>query len=306
MGFKIVFFNVLIILIYLVIGFLLVKLKKVKSEHAKSFSGVLIYVCQPCMVINSIIQIEYSMDKMKNSGMFFIVTLILQLLICLILYLVLKGKLSESKYRVLILATISGNVGFMGLPIITALFPNNPIVSSYSTMFLVSMNLIVFTIGVYLLTNEKKYMSIKNVLTNVTSLALYVAIIIYLMQIKLPSLVSNAIGIFSKMTTPLCMIILGMRLASMDIKETFTNKFAYVVAFCKLILFPLFAYIIASRLITDEVFKRSLIVLCSAPSAAIILSMAEMYECEQKLAANILLITTILSIITMPLLMLII
>lgn len=305
MGFKIVFSNVLIFLVYLILGYLLVKLKKAKIEHVKSFSGVLIYICQPCMIINSIIQIEYSINVIKDFSMFFIVTLILQLLLCLIIFLILRKKLSISKYRILMVATISGNVGFMGLPIITALFPNNSIVSCYSTMFLISMNLIVFTIGIYMFTNDKKYMSIKNVLTNVTSLSVYAALIIYLMQIKIHPLISNSIEILGKMTTPLCMIILGMRLASMDIKETFTNKFAYIVSFCKLIVFPIFTYLVIIKLIPDEVFKTSVVVLSSAPSAAIVLSMAELYECEQKLCANILLISTILSVITMPLLMLV-
>lgn len=305
MWFTIVFLNVLMILVYLLIGFLLVKLKKIKSEHAKSFSGVLVYICQPCIIINSIIHIKYSINTTKDFAMFFFITLCLQLILCLILYLLLKKKLYNSKYRVLIITTISGNVTFMGFPIISALFPNNPIVPIYSTMFLVSMNLIVFTIGIYLITNNKKYMSLKNVLTNVTSLSIYVAIIIYILQIKIPPLILNSIEIFSKMTTPLCMIILGMRLASMNIKETFTNKFAYIASLCKLIIFPLFAYVIVSKIMLNEVSKTSLIVLCSTPSAAIVLSISEMYECEQKLIANIILISTILSIITMPLLMLI-
>lgn len=305
MWFAIVFLNVLMILVYLIIGFLLVKLKKIKSEHAKSFSGVLVYICQPCVIINSIIHIKYSIDTTKDFAMFFFITLCLQLVLCLILYLIFKNKLNNSKYRVLIITTISGNVTFMGLPIISALFPNNPIVSIYSTMFLVSMNLIVFTIGIYLITNNIKYISLKNLFTNITSLSIYVAITIYILQIKIPPLILNSIEIFSKMTTPLCMIILGMRLASMNIKETFTNKFAYITSLCKLIIFPLFTYIIVSKMMLNEVFKTSLIVLCSTPSAAIVLSIAEMYECEQKLIANIILISTILSIITMPLLMLI-
>lgn len=306
MGFKIVFTNVLVILAYLVIGFLLVKCKKIKSEHAKSFSGVLIYICQPCMIVYSILQIEYSIDKVKDFGLFFFVTLILQLLFYLALYLLLRKKINESKYRILIFSAVSGNVGFMGLPIINSLFPNNPIVACYSTVYLVSMYLLAFTIGIYLITNDKKYMSIKNILTNVTSISIYIALTLYFIQIKFPPLILNSIEVFSKMTTPLCMIILGMRLASMNIKDTFTNKFSYLVSFVKLLIFPIFVYLVVFKIIPNEVFKTSLIVLSSTPVAAIVLSMAEMYECEQKLSANILLISTVISIVTMPLLMLII
>lgn len=305
MGFKIVLSNVLVILIYLLCGFLLVKFKKAKSEHAKSLSSVLIYVCQPCMVINSIIQMEYSMNNLKNSIKFFFVTLIIQLLMCQLLYVILRKKLIESKYRVLIATTIAGNVGFMGMPIINALFPSYPIVSCYSIMFTVSMNLIIFTIGLCLITNDKKHISIKTILTNVTSISVYIAIPIYLMQIKIHPLLSNSINLLGKMTTPICMLILGMRLASMNIKETFTNRFAYIASVCKLILLPMFAYLLIGILIKDEVFKTSVIVLSSVPSAAIVLSLAELYECEQKLSANILLLSTILSVITMPLFMLI-
>ena len=301
MGAEIVFVNVCLMLLYMLCGFALVKFKKAESSHAKSVSALLIYVCGPCMIISAFQSMQYTKENSIKAGLFLFVSLLAQFLFFLVIYFLLRKKYNDAKYRVLSVGAMLGNVGFFGLPVVTAMFPNEPIVACYSTLYVTSMNFLVFTVGVFLITNDRKYMSLKAAILNPTTLSLLAALPLYFFGINLPEQVGAVVSLLGKMTTPLCMLVLGMRLASVEFKKLFKRPFVYVVCFLKLIIFPLFAYGLVYFIPGfDDVFKACLFVLSCAPCGAVILSLAEMHECEQELTANIVLVTTILSVVTIP------
>ncbi|CDE26410.1 putative uncharacterized protein [Clostridium sp. CAG:307] len=306
MNFTTTLFNVLIMLFYMAIGFIVTKAKKATASHAKTLSALLLYVCGPAMILSAFEAVEYSLDNLKQMGIFFLASLLIQVLVIMILYYALRKKFSDAKYRVLTFGAACGNVGFFGLPLVQALFPNDPIVSCYSSVYVMSMNIIAFTLGVFLITQEAKYVSLKTAILNPTSLAIFVALPLYIFKIHFPQVLGNAINILGKMTTPLCMIVLGMRLSTVNILSLFKRPFAYLACAMKLIIFPLFAYLCVYFLpFLDETFKSCILILSAAPSGAIILSLAELHDTEQELCANVVLLTTILCVITIPLLLLI-
>ncbi len=307
MGISIVFSNVLMMIAYLGCGLALVKGHKAEPGHAKSFSGFLLYVCCPCMIISAFQSMEYSMENIKKAVLFFFVSMMVQLLFFFALFLLFRKKYTDAKYRILTIGAILGNVGFFGLPVATSLFPNEPIVACYSTLYVTSMNILVFTVGIFMITNDKKHIAPKAALLNPPILSVVAAVPLYLLQIHFPTQIGTAIALLGKMTTPICMLILGMRLAAVSLKKVFTRPFSYAVCLFKLIIFPLFAYLCVYFLpCIDSTFKITLFVLSAAPSASVILSLAELHECEQELSANVVLITTLLSLITISLLLLIV
>jgi len=307
MGFKIVFLNVLLMFVYMACGFGLVKAKKAVASHAKSLSAFLIYVACPCMIVNSFLSMDYSQENIVNIALFFVISFCVQLLFFGLMYVFLHKKFADAKYRVLALGAALGNVGFFGLPVVSALFPEQSVVACYSTLYVTSMNLLVFTVGVFLLTNNKKYVSVKSAILNPTTLSALVAVPLFLFRVSFPDEISSVITLLGRMTTPICMVVLGMRLGSVSLKKLFTRPFVYVVCLMKLIVFPLFAYACVYFLpFADDVFKVSMLVLSSTPTAAVVLSLAELHECEQELSANVVLVTTLFSLVSIPLLMLIV
>lgn len=303
--FLIVLFNVVIILAYMMIGFLLCKFKKMQARDAKSLSGLLVYVLSPFMVIKAFLDMEYSRDTLLDIVFFFLVSLAVQLLFYLLLYLILHKKFADAKYRILVAASLLGNVGFFGMPLISSIFPNDAIVVCYSSVYVMSMNLLVFTIGVFMITFDKKYISLKSALLNPTTIALVIALPLFIFNVQFPSFIDNAISLLAKMVTPVCMIILGMRLSTVSIKAMFTRNFVYFSAFLKLIVFPLLAYFLVYFLPFSEMFKIAILVLSATPSAAMLVSLAELHESEQELCANCVLFATLFSVLTIPLLLLI-
>lgn len=303
--------NVIILLICIIPGFCLAKASVLKTEHLSAFSVILVYLCGPCLVMSAFFSLKYDPTEALRMILFFFVSLGLQVLFIAILYLLLKRKYEDPKYRVLTIGAVLGNTGFFGLPVITSLFPDHPVVACYSVVFTVTMNLLVFTIGVFCLTNDRKYMSLKPAVMNPMTVGVIAGVAVYLLApyvhlsgaaASIVSRFSDTVTLVARMSTPLCMTVLGVRLASVSFRTLFTRPFVYMTTVLKLLVFPLFCWAILIPFPLDPVFKASVLVLASVPNASIMLSMAELHHGETELAANVLLMTTLLCFISMPLL----
>jgi predicted permease len=270
-------------------------------------SAVLIYVCSPCLIINSFLQLDFSLTDLGKIGLFFVVTLILQTAFMLIAYFILRRKYGESKYRILTIGSVMGNVGFFGLPVVKALLPDNPEVMCYSAIYVLSMNILVFTVGVFCLTNDKKFMTIKSAIFNPSVAGFVIGLPLYIFGVKnyLPEIVTSSVQLLANMTTPMCMFILGIRLATVPFKKLFTRPIMYIICAMKLIVFPLFCYAAVYFLPFDYAFKASILILSSVPCASVILNMAEIHHAEEELSANCVLVSTLFCFLTIPLLVLI-
>lgn len=302
--------SVFSMLSFIIIGFALVKLNLAETQHGKSLSSFLIYCATPGMFISSFQEIELSGKNNTLLIYFFLVSLAAQILMFLIMYLFFRKKIRQTdngKYKILVIGSFMGNVGFFGQPVLTTLFPDYPIAPCYCMMFATSMNLLMFTIGEYMISGNKKYISVKRAFLNPTVLSVIVAIILYALNIKLPALIIDVTSILRNMAGPVCMILLGFRLASMNFREIFCQPFAYLVSLLKLIIFPLIAYLITLLFPgLDYVFRTSILISASVPCASMILALSEIHSCEQNKAAYSVLITSVLCGITIPLLSLII
>lgn len=304
MSFGIAFSNVLLTLLYILPGFLACKGKIAKSEHLPTLSAILMYVCSPCMIVSSFIETERSLANIKQVLLFFVISLMIQVLITLIMYIIFHKKHYDVKYRMLTVSFGLGNAGFFGIPIIKALLPGHPEVACFACVYIVGMNMITFTVGAYCLTGDRKRMAIKRAFLNPSFISFIMALIIFAVDFQsfAPEKMLDAISLMGKMTTPLCMIILGIRLASVSFKKLFTRFYVYIICVCKLLLFPLFSLAIIYFLPLSDLFKAAMFILCGTPCASVMLNIAEMYQGETELAANCVLLSTLLCVFTIPLL----
>lgn len=307
MEFQTALTNVIITLLYILPGYISAKCRIVKPEHLSSMSSVLVYICAPCMIVHSFLSTDFSGENTRNMALFFVVTFALQVLFMLVIYVLFRKKYDDARYRILTIASVMGNVGFFGLPIIRALMPDNPEVTCYSSVYIISMNILVFTVGIYCLTREKKYMSLRAAVLNPSVIALLVALPLHFLSVGqyVPDVLMNAINLLSSMTTPLCMIILGVRLSTVKLSSLFSKPFVYIICLGKLVAFPLFCYLAVAFLPLPFSFRASVLILSSVPCASVILNMAEIHHAETELAANCVLISTLLCFITIPLMTLV-
>lgn len=304
MAFGIAFSNVLLTLLYIIPGFLCCKTKIAKADHLSTLSAILMYVCSPCMIVSSFLETERSAQNIGRIMLFFVVSLAIQTILTFVLYRIFRKKFEDVKYRMLTVSFGLGNAGFFGIPIIEALLPGHPEVACFACVYIVGMNMLTFTIGAYCLTGDKKRMAFKRAFLNPSFISLVVALALYALNVKsiMPPMLTDAIGLLKATTTPLCMIILGIRLASVSFEKLFSRAFVYVNCVCKLIVFPFICLALVYFLPVDNIFKAAIFILGGTPCASVMLNIAEMYEGETELAANCVLLSTLLCVITIPIL----
>lgn len=296
--------NVLITLFFLIPGYVVRKMKKADPAHLPTLSGVLVYAGTPFLLVSTFMNLEYSPDILLDMLWFFLATLALQILFMLGIYALFRKRFEDIRYRILTIGSVMGNVGFFGLPIVRAIFPEHPEMTCFCAVYMLSMNMLVFTVGVFCLTGERKYISLRASVCNPTVIGFVIALPFFFFGLKekLPELLTSAITTVANITTPLCMIILGIRLASAPLKKIFSDPIVYLNAAMKLLVFPIFCYFAVFFFPFSEELKSAILILSGTPCAAVILSLSEMHHSDSASAANCLLVSTILSFLTIPVL----
>ena len=311
--FKVTLIMVGIMLAYAVPGFVLIKVKAVKPDSISAFSKLLMFVCQPVLTLYSFNKADYSKELLINLLIFFVIITIVQLVFIGIFYLIFRKKMEEVKYRIVTIATTLSNCSFLGVPLLEALFPDSPNVAVYSMMYFLSMSLLGWTLVSAIITRDKKYISIKKILLNPATISIAFSLPFFFTGFKISAdngyflgQIENMIYILSKMTTPLCMLVMGMRLATVKFKSIFSSPWTYFSVAINQFVFPLVVLGILTLLRVDEELKWCMYVMCACPVASVVQNYAEILGEGQDVAANTVLLGTMSSIVTLPLMALII
>lgn len=305
--------QVLLLLLYAVPGFLFVRFRALSAEQIPPISKILVYVCQPCLEVYAFCSTDCTPSLLAEMGWFFLLCTGLQAVLITVLFLILRkaaaGKLEESSVRARVAAFSGtfGNVGFFGIPLLQALIPE-PYTAravALSAVFAVSMNWLAWTVGLWLISGDKKHIRVRALLLNPATLALVVALPLFFTGTKLPPMLDGAVGLCGKMATPLCMIALGMRLAATGWKKIFTDVSAWIASSAKLLILPLLAFALCLPLPLPAYLKATLFLLCCCPTASAVQNFSEIYlkhPCGKETAADAILLSNLLCMISIPLL----
>jgi predicted permease len=292
-------------------GYLLIRKKVLKEGSIAEFSRLLIFITQPALAIYTFQETSYSPEKLKSIGVFALLCLAVNAVMLGGAYLVFKKKCQNPLYRVMTVATTFGNCAFFGIPVIEALFPaESSELVIYTTVYALIMNVLSWTVGSAIISGNAKYVSVKNIFLNPAFIAFFVALSLYVLRIPLVftvpgtemrfTLLHDIIKTAGRMATPLSMLIMGMRLATMKIGDIFTEKRVYLTIFIKQIIMPLVSLALVYFLPIGASEKRVLYIICACPIASIVLNYAEMCGVGQKEGASLVLVGTLGSIVTLP------
>ncbi len=318
--------NVAIMIALAVPGFILRKAKMLPDNAVAALVVVLVYVAQFFLTVNSFMGNTYSPKLLADMGVVLLLSIAFHLLIFVLAKVVFahfpKNKAEDGSEltepqatatnRICVVTSFLGNVGFMGIPVMNALFPGNPEMIIYTAVFIVAFNVAGWTLGVFTITGNKKDMSVRRALLNPPTIALVVALPLFFFKEYIPlgvwSPVRSGVKYLADMTLPLSMIILGVRLADMPFKSLFTDGRVYVVSFVKLIVAPLLCFVIMLGLkaafgLSDPIIITAYIIM-AMPCASTALNFAEIFNGDRQTAVKSTVLSTLLSVITIPLLML--
>ncbi len=293
-------------------GFLLIKIKFLGSENIKTVATLLMYVCSPLLTLKAYLG-EYKPEILIDLGIMFLLSFVM-LLFCLAIACLVFTKKTENA-GVLRHAAVFSNCGFIGLPILETLFPGNNDILMCAAVFIAVFNILLWTIGIYLLTGDKKYVSVKKAFLNPNSVAFIIGLILFVCGTNIASSTNDAVAslyyvidALASMTAPVSMIVTGMRLGTMSFKEVFSGKTTYAVTVFKLVLVPLITILLLLPFkgLINENIRFALVIAMAMPTSTSCVSFCNLFGADDKQATKITLITTILCVITIPLLILLI
>ncbi len=312
-----VFISVISLIIMAVPGFLLQKFKILPEKAGEAFSALVLYGCQPLLVFMSF-QKNYSSDVAVNILIVAGLAIVVHLIFFALAFLFIRNKDNSEKKKIVRYAMCFSNCGYMGLPLLTMIFGGSSYgedVIIYAAMVIAIFNIFNWTVGVYIITQDKKNISLKKIIFNPTLIAVVLGLL-YFFIVKQPlsslgaensvldsfltklSVSFNAVG---DMVTPLSLTVIGMRLANIKLKQLFLDKWSYFVCLLKLVLASIITMLVVSFLPCSVVVKYTLFFLMSMPSATSTTLFAVKFNSDGDSASVFVLLTTVLSIVTIPL-----
>lgn len=296
-SFLIVFEQVLSLFIMIGVGFSLYKAKLLNDTGAAQMTDLLLLAVTPCVVINAFNR-PFDPQTARSIAVF-AVTGALTMVFGMIVGSLLFRRGEENARAVQRFAVVFSNCGFMGIPLAGAVC--GTFGTLYASIFVVIFNLFQWTYGVSVMSGQK--MSVKKIILNPAVLGLLVGLPIFLLSLRLPSPVDHAVSMLASLNSPLAMIVIGTHLAKTDIVSTLKDTRCYFVAAMRLILQPtvIMAIILALPWL-DENQTLTLAVMCGAPVAASCALFATKYKRDSGLASRMVALSTVLSMVTLPLL----
>ena len=323
----ITFTDVLITVIFLLIlalpGFIIAKIKFFPEKAGETISTLVLYVCQSALVITSFQSKEYVAGLGVNLLLVAGLSALAHLAMFLLLRIIFISKSKDEKFRVVKYASVFSNCGFMGFPFLQSLFSGSalmPEIMLYGAVVIAVFNIMNWTFGVYIMTGEKKEISVKKILLNPVIISVIVGFLLFII-LKKPIVdlakdgstldkvltkLMQSVNFFSDMVTPLSMTVIGIKLAGVDYKKLLLDGWAYVVSGLKLVLMPVIVLLLVAFLPIAGTIKYTLYFLLAMPSATSTAMFAVRFNKDGSFASVCVLLSTILSILTIPLLYLVI
>ena len=253
---------VAVLLFATVAGFFLARAGVFTKGATTDLSKMLVYVSQPCLAVYTFMITDYSTEKLINIGIFAVLVIVIHLIIMGASYLILRRRSQNPIYRIMTVATTLANCAFFGMPILEAMFPE---VASdlliYTVVWAVIMNIVGWSIGSAIISNNIKYISLKKMLVNPALIGAVVAMTLFVLRVPLatemPTLFS-LITATAKMSTPISMMVMGMRLAQMRFRDVFLDYRVYITIAVKQFVMPLVAFALALIVPVDSYFNSTL------------------------------------------------
>ena len=314
-----VFLTVIFLLVLTIPGFIFAKTKMFPKSASETLTVIVLYGCQPILIFTSFQGCAFNPNIALNMLIVAGITVAVHMIMFVTVKLLFMKWQAVEKVKLVKYLSVFSNCGFMGLPFLQSLFTDASLQAElviYCAVILTVFNILNWTFGVYIITGDKKEISTKKVLLNPVIISVVLSLaVFFIMQKPLVEMAAvgtvghkiltklmSTLNFLSNMVTPLAMFVIGMRLANVDCKDLFTDKWAYVATATKLLLMSFVTMLIVTYLPLASTIKYTIFFLLSMPSATSGAMMAVQYDKDSDFASVGVVLSTICSIATLPLL----
>lgn len=307
--------QILIIFVIILIGVLCYRIKLVDEATNRKLSDILLLLVNPIVIFVSY-QREFNSELMEGLLVSLLLSIVTHIVGILISYIIIRKKkrkklvidgttinkwVDNDDLAVERTAGIYSNVSFMGIPLVYGIFGSEGVF--YVTASITIFNVLLWTHGIMMMSGSKD-MNLKSMLKKLMSpsiIAVVLGMMFYILQIRLPGVINQALNYIADLNTPFAMLIAGVTIGRTNILKSLRKPRVYLVTFIKLLLVPLILVLVYSRLPLNNMVYIIAIIMAASPTAATSILFSIKYEKNSVLAAEIFTMTTILCAITIPL-----
>ncbi len=293
-----VFTQVAILFVLILLGAILTKKDIFTEKGISVMTELVLFLATPCVIIKSFFR-EFDASTFKKLLISFLIAFLAHIGFIILSRIFLRDK-NERSQKVLQFGVIFSNCGYMSIPLQQALLGEDGVF--YGSSYIAIFQLFIWSYGILLMSGDKKFLSPKKILISPGMIGITIGLIIFLLSIPVPKVVSEPISYLASLNTPLPMLIIGYHLMKSNIFEGLKNLKCFFAIGIKLFLFPLLALGVMYICGVRGTMLVSSVISFSAPTAAITTMFSDKYSCDTALSVNMVSISTLLSLISMPLL----
>ena len=284
--------------LYMFAGYILFRTDKLTIRGSRDIAAILVWLVIPAVIVDSFC-VEFSRLKLiqlAESALISALGIGIAMIIAAVIF---------KKHPVDNFGCAFSNAGFVGIPLVQAALGNEAVF--FIVAIVAMMNMLQWSYGVKVITGERSMIGLKHLIINPIFVSIIIGLSLFITGAgaHLPDIISSTLGGISALNAPLAMLVLGSYLAQSDMKKMFTSAHLYWVSAVRLLLIPAVT-LLAFRFIPVEhsIFLTVFIAL-STPAGANVAVYANLYDADYPYACQVVAITTLISIITLPLMILI-
>ena len=302
MSMLIVFQQMLVIFILMAVGFYLYRTGKISDQASSDLSGLITKVCNPALLICSAFEKDNPATNrdLLLTGVMAVVYFVILMILGVVYTKVLKvGKKDVKFYQMM---SVYGNIGFIGIPLISAVMGTGALI--YLSIFLLVFNILIYTHGMQTLSSGEPG-SASGIqwkkMINPGTVAGVLTLVLFVTKAPVPVVIEDSLGYMGRCTTFLSMVVLGMSLARMPLKELFGDMKMYVFAALRFLVVPVLAAILLKPVMHNQILLGVIVLTLALPVANMPLMLAKQNCEDTSTLARGILLTTLLSLITVTL-----
>ena len=289
----IVFRQTVVMFLYMFAGYVLYNTGKLTVKGSKDIANMLVWLVIPVVIINSFC-VEYSRAKMiqlAQSALLSALGIAAAMVIAAVIF---------RKHPVDNFGCAFSNAGFIGIPLVQAALGDKAVF--YIVAIVALMNLLQWSYGVSVITGERSAVGLRHLIINPIFASIVIGLALFLTGTgaHLPDIITSSLNGMAALNAPLSMTVLGTYLAQSDIKKMLTLGHLYFVSAVRLLIIPAVTLILFRFIPVDYALFIAVFITLSTPAGANVAVYAQLYDADYPYACQVVAITTLLSIVTLP------
>ncbi len=293
--------QVLILFLLIGIGYLASKMHLVTEIGSQQMTNLLLIIVTPCVIISSF-QMPFDASLLRGILISSVSALATHAAGALIAKFVFR-RYPGARRKVFEFAVVFSNCGFMCIPLLNAVLGQRGVF--YGSFYITVFNIAQWTYGIVLMADNRHEINLRRALINPGTLSILVALPLFLASISLPPILSTVVDSLAAINTPLAMIIIGSQMAAANLRSLFRDRQVFLAVALRLLIVPCLMMIPLSLIPMSREVALACLIPAAAPTAAVTALFATRYKQDAGLASQIIALSTLASIISIPLLIMV-